>query len=221
MKSTVLLVTLLAVMTVTMIGCGHSNDVNIMAQAAFEPSSNTVVNWAMLPGGGLESLDSSSSFCINLKVSKATGKLIAKKGLVAYIQSGQDHLLRIFLAAEKEDSFTSREGAKISLDIDGYGNFLNKVSTKRTGPMKLYLEVGDKVFVANLPESKDIAAKENRKLNLRLREGGTLPNEKVLKPVKANSYPNIAGILLPPALVRKQDGLCAIYFFYTHDGQAF
>lgn len=215
MKMLVLVILLVSVLVI-LPGCGSDKSVGIEAKASFEPSVKSEVNWVMYPGGGIESLHSSSSYCINLKISKKIGKSISSKGLVAYVTAGSDYVLKIFVASESGDIFKSGDDAEICLDLDGYGIYLGKTMTKRTKPLKIYLDLEDKIYEAELPESSEIFAKENREIDIDLHEGGALPDEKVLKPVKAGDWPNIRDVMGPPALARKQDGLCAIYFFYTN-----
>lgn len=213
---TVVVVFFVTLLVILLGGCGkNSQDYSVEAVAAFEPSVKSEINWVMLPGGGLESLQSSVSYCINLKIINNTGKSLSGKGLVADIVANSDAILEIVVVPESKSLSMLDDGSEISLDLDGYAFYLSGAMTKKNGPLKLYLGIGDKTFKADLPEIKDIVATDDREVMLELEETTSMPNREGLKPVKANDWPKVRDIGGPPALARKQDGLVALYLFYT------
>lgn len=192
-------------------GCDRNN-LKIGAKAAFFPSSISEIEWMMLPGGGQESLFGSKSLCVNLQI---TGNAkLTDEGMLAFFEADNDNLLMVFITAEEGEMFRQGEQTEISIDLDGYGVYLSKLVTGRKKPIRLYLAIGNKIYYGDLPEVEVIANQQDKEIAIDLKEGKVLPNQKTMRPVKAEEWPRLES-LGAPALSRKQDGLRAIYFFYV------
>ena len=183
-----------------------------------DPDRLSEIQWAFLPGGGVQALYAGHSYFVLLKVKNTTDRSF-KGGVTAHLRSATSSILQVKMV--RESPLVPASTTYFHFDTDGYGEYLwmSQADVSKSEEYELFITLqsdnGKELhFVGTLPTVKALYSSGNQPVSFVA--STTVPDIFGIKPVQKDQWPQVTSVLPgPPAVLRKQGSETAIYFYYS------